>query len=454
MSALWTSGELATATGGSFVSSGFEATGVAIDSRSIAPGEIFIALTDKRDGHDFVADALAKGAAGAIVSRVPDGLDTAPLLLVDDTQEALEALGRYGRGRSAARVVAVTGSVGKSTTKEMLRRALGAFGPVHAADASFNNHIGVPLTLARLPREAACCVVEIGMNHPGEIAPLAQMAAPHAAIVTAIAAAHIGLMGSIEAIANEKAGIVRGLQAGGAAILPRGPFLARLAHRVPDGALTITFGEQDLAEARLIEAESDDSGVDVTADILRHVVRLRLAAPGRHMAMNAVASLAATASLGLDVVQAAAALDGFAPLSGRGARRQIAFGGGAITLLDESYNASGASMRAAFDVLALMPGRHVAALGDMLELGDFAEDEHEALARPVAEAADLVFACGPHMRALFDALPAEKQGDWAADAESLAPLVTARLAPGDSVLVKGSLGSRMRVVVTAIEEAR
>ena len=454
MTALWTQDALTAATGGSFVASGFAAEGVAIDSRKITPGEVFVALADARDGHDFVADALANGAAGAIVNRLPEGVETAKLLLVDDTQAALEALGRYGRGRSDARVVAITGSVGKSTTKEMLRRALGAFGTVHGAEASFNNHIGVPLTLARLPREAAFCVVEIGMNHPGEIAPLARMAAPHAAIVTAVAAAHIGLMGSLEAIADEKAEIARGLQAGGAAILPRGPFLSHLAHRVPDGALTITFGAQTMAEARLIAAESDAGGVDVTADILRHVVRFRLAAPGLHMAMNAVASLAAVAALGLDVAQAAAALDGFAPLAGRGARRSLPFRGGEITLLDESYNASGASMRAAFDVLALLPGRRVAVLGDMLELGEHAEDEHAALADPLAEVADLVFACGPHMRALFDALPAAKRGGWAAESEALADQVAARLAPGDSVLVKGSLGSRMRAVVAAIEAAR
>ncbi|MCF3945542.1 UDP-N-acetylmuramoyl-tripeptide--D-alanyl-D-alanine ligase [Acidiphilium sp. AL] len=448
MSALWTEADLAIATGGDFLRGGFAADGIAIDSRALTQGDLFVALEAARDGHDFVADAEQRGAAGALVSR---DVGTGPALVVEDTLVALGRMGEFARARSSARVAAVTGSVGKSTTKEMLRRILGAFGPVHAAEASFNNHIGVPLTLARLPRDAAFAVVEIGMNHPGEIAPLAEMARPHVGVITTVEAAHIGLMGSIEAIADEKAELLRGLVPGGAAVLPRGPHLPRLARRAPDGTTIISFGTQALAEARLIEAESDADGVDVTANILRRVVRFRLAAPGRHMAMNAVAALAAAAALGLDAEPAAAALDGFAPLAGRGARRSVAVGGATITMLDESYNASGASVRAALGVLALQTGRRVVVLGDMLELGDFAEAEHRDLAQPVGETADLVFACGPHMRTMFDDLPARIQGAWAPDSGALAPLVRAALRDGDAVLIKGSLGSRMRAIVAALE---
>jgi UDP-N-acetylmuramoyl-tripeptide--D-alanyl-D-alanine ligase len=448
MSALWSAADLAIATGGAFPRAEFAAEGVAIDSRTLAAGDLFVALADTRDGHDFVADAAARGASGAMVSR---DAGAGPALLVDDTLDALTRLGEFGRARSAARIAAVTGSVGKSTTKEMLRRIFGGFGATHAAEASFNNHIGVPLTLARMPRDAAYAVVEIGMNHPGEIAPLAAIARPHVAIITSIAASHIGLMGSIEAIVDEKAELLRGLVPGGAAVLPRGPHLARLARRAPDGARIISFGTHGLAEARLIAAESDALGVDVTASILNRIVRCRLAAPGTHMAMNAVAALAAAAAIGLDIEAAAAALDGFAPLAGRGAVQRMQVGAASITVLDESYNATAASIVAALEVLALHPGRHVVVLGDMLELGDFADGEHRDLAAPVAAIGDLVFACGENMRRMVDDLPGDCQHVWAADSAALAPLVRASVRDGDVVLVKGSLGSRMRHVITALE---
>lgn len=448
MSALWTADELAIATGGAFPRGGFEASGIEIDSRGLVAGDLFVALQDARDGHDFVADARLKQSSGALVSR---DAGVGPVLLVEDTLEALGRLGAFGRARSGARIAAITGSVGKSTTKEMLRRVFSVFGATYAAEASFNNHIGVPLTLARLPRDAEFAVLEIGMNHPGEIAPLAAMARPHVAVVTAIAAAHIGLLGSIEAIVDEKAEILRGLAPHGAAVLPRGPHLARLARRAPDGTTVISFGAGDLAEARLIAADSDADGVGVTANILRRVVRFRLAAPGGHMAMNAVAALAAAAALGLEVEPAAAALEGFSALAGRGAKRALRVGGAAIVLLDESYNASGASVRAALEVLAAQPGRRVAVLGDMLELGEFADDEHRDLAGPVGNVADVVFACGEAMRLMFDDLPASRRGHWTIDAERLAPVVRAAVRDGDVVLVKGSLGSRMRCIVAELD---
>jgi UDP-N-acetylmuramoyl-tripeptide--D-alanyl-D-alanine ligase len=446
---LWRDEELAAATAAPGAA-GFAASGVSIDTRSLQPGDLFVALTGERDGHDFVAEALAKGAAGALVSR--DVPVAGKFLRVEDTLAGLTRLGEFARTRSAAKIVAVTGSVGKTTTKEMLRRALAGFGTVHAADASFNNHIGVPLTLARLPREANFAVLELGMNHPGEIAPLARLARPHVAVITSIERAHIGLMGSLAAIAAEKATIFLGLTPGGTAILPAdSEFFEAVGSFVPVTAQQIAFGAGALAQARLIAADSDATGCNALAEIGGMRLEFHLAAPGRHMAMNAVAALAACHALGVDAKKAAAALDGFAPFAGRGARKAVALGGAEAVLLDESYNASGASVRAALEVLRLQPGRHVAVLGDMLELGDDARTEHEALAAEVDDAADILFACGQMMGFLFKRMPAAKQGGYAENAAMLAPMVKAAARPGDSILVKGSYGSRMRDVVAVLE---
>ena len=442
MTALWTEGALRDATGGVFRRA-FDASGVSIDSRTLRPGDLFVALQGETDGHAHVANALARGAAGAMVHRA-DGLPgDAPLLVVGDTLAGLHALGRAGRARFGGKVVAVTGSVGKTTTKEMLRTALSAFGPTHAAEASYNNHWGVPLTLARLPPGAALCVAEIGMNHAGEIAPLARLAAPHVAVVTAVASAHIGHLGSLEAIADEKASVLGGLEPDGLAVLPGdSPFLARMAEAAP--GRVITFGQAEGADARLLRTDP------VRARICGADVEFSLAAPGTHMALNAVAALAACASLGLDASVSATALSSFAPGAGRGLQRPIR--GGDILLLDESYNASSASVRAALGVLAALPGRRVAVLGDMLELGAFGPTEHAGLAPDVASSADLLYACGPLMRHLYDGVPVRRRGAHAPDSAALAPLVAAAVRPGDAVLVKGSLGSRMRLVVAALEQ--
>ncbi len=415
----------------------FAATGISIDTRTLAPGDLFIALGgESRDGHAFVATALAQGAAGAMVSR-PEGLPAgAPLLVVDDTLASLTALGAAGRARFQGRLVAITGSVGKTTVKEMLRRALAPFGPVHAAHASYNNHWGVPLTLARLPQAAAFCIAEIGMNHPGEIAPLARLAQPDVAVITAIADAHIGNLGSLAAIAAEKAALLGALRPGGTAILPAAEPLLAPWH--PGARL---FGTRDTTLTRL--------GPPIEATVEGTPVRFTLAATGEHMAHNALATLAACAALGLDPIRAAAALDGFTPIAGRGLQRPLPSG---ATLLDESYNASPASVRAALATLATMPGRRIAVLGDMLELGAFGPDAHRALAPEIASAADLLYTCGPLTRLLFDAVPDTLRAAHADTAASLAPLVAAHLRPGDAVLVKGSLGSRMRQIVDALEQ--
>ena len=444
MTALWTADALVAATGGRMALP-FAATGVSIDTRTLRPGDLFVALVgENSDGHAHVAAALAAGAAGAMVHRDLPG----PMLRVDDTLAGLHALGAAGRARFAGRVIAVTGSVGKTTTKEMLRRALAPLGAVHAAEASYNNHWGVPLTLARLPADAAVCVAEIGMNHAGEIAPLSRLVAPHVAVVTLVAAAHIGHLGSLAAIADEKASVSAGLLPGGTLLLPQaGERLDRL--RAGAGsARVLLFGDADGADCRLLQA-GDVSGMQhVRARVAGREVAFALAAPGRHMALNACAALLAATEAGVTPADAAAALDGFAPYAGRGAQRLLPRG---ALLLDESYNASSVAVRAALSVLATMPGRRIAVLGDMLELGAHAEAEHAALVAPLTQAADLVMTCGPLMRAVSDGVPAALRGAHAADSTALAPLVADLVRPGDSVLVKGSLGSRMRVVVQALE---
>lgn len=445
---LWTANDLVGATNGAMPVP-FDASGVSIDTRTLRPGDLFVALQGETDGHAHAAAAIARGAAGVLVQRL-DGLsDNAPTLLVDDTLDALHALGHAARARFTGRVVAITGSVGKTTTKELLRAALAPFGPVHAAEASYNNHWGVPLTLARLPADAAFCVSEVGMNTAGEILPLARLVQPHVAVITAIASAHIGRLGSLGAIAEEKATLFDGLAPGGTAVIPADtPYAEILAAHAPGRRLT--FGHAAHADVRPLEITPAPNAVIVRATVAGHLVAFRLAAPGAHMAMNALAALAVVHALGLDIATAAAALGGFTAGAGRGEQRRIL--GGQVLLLDESYNASSASVRAALQVLHGLPAaRRLAVLGDMLELGDFAEEEHTGLAGDVAAAADLLYVCGPLTRSLFDRVPPTLRGAHAGNAEALAPIVAAAIRPGDAVLVKGSLGSRMRVVVRALE---
>ena len=482
---LWTARELVEATGG-VLSAGFDADGVSIDTRTLVAGDLFVALQGEAgDGHAFVADALAKGAAGAMV-HMDRGVG--PVLLVDDTLGGLARLGAFARSRFDGRLVAVTGSVGKTTTKEMLRGALAVFGTTHAAVASYNNHWGLPLTLARTPRDARFCIAEIGMNHAGEIAPLTRLARPHVALITTVAKAHVGHLGSIEAIADEKASIMLGLEPNGIAVLPADSALFGRLRAAAGDAAVLTFGGDATADVRLVHAEacamcgnrgrggepggvrraqpqgSPAGPVAYAASMAKqgkaialaagHTASLRLNAPGPHMAMNAVAALAVVAALGLDPDRAIDALEGFVPLPGRGARREIAAGCGSAVLLDESYNGNGASMRAALEVLRLQPARrHVAVLGDMLELGAEGPAEHAGLAEAVERSADVLFTCGPLMRGLFEAVPSGLRGAHAADAAALAPLVAAAIRHGDAVLVKGSLGSGMKRVIAAIEAA-
>jgi len=426
----------------------FSASGVSIDTRSLQIGDLFVALaTDTGDGHDHVVAALNQGAAGAMVHRAHGLPGDAPLIVVGDTLAGLTALGRFGRTRFAGKVAAITGSVGKTTTKEMLRTILAESGQTHAAVASYNNHWGVPLTLARTPQHFDFAVIEIGMNHPGEIAPLARLAAPDVAIITNVETTHIGNMGSLAAIAAEKSSIAQGLKPGGSVVLPAdSPMLGTLRQHAGD-VQELTFGQENV-----VDLAQNFAGSTIAARIAGQELKFRLGVPGRHMVMNALAALTAAYALGADVGRGAQALATFSAVGGRGVQRSIL--GGRATLLDESYNASAASMRAALAVLKLIPARrHVAVLGDMLELGDHSVSEHLSLAKDVCAAADIVYACGTWMKSLYDALPASSRGKYAESSASLAPIVANDAQEGDVLLVKGSLGSRMRLVVQALDAA-
>ena len=453
MMPLWTSAELRAATGGTLAAEG-TISGVSIDSRSVQPGDIFIALRDQRDGHEFIADALARGASLAMVDHTPPGAaDTAKLLRVADTLVGLTALGAAGRARAAARVVGVTGSVGKTTTKEMLRVALSAFGSTHASAASHNNHWGVPLTLARLPRDAAYAVIEMGMNNRGEIAPLSRLSRPDVGIITSIGTAHIGLLGSQAAIAAEKGDIIAGIAPSAPAILPAdSAFLPELITRARDAGLhVITHGEAEGADSRLLSYHASPEGGVAEISLGGKSLTLHLAAPGRHVALNACAVLAAVKALGLAPDIAARALGDFTAGAGRGAIRRIRVAGGEALLIDDSYNASVASVRAGLAVLAAQPAnRRILAFGDMLELGAEGPAQHAALADDAEKTCDLVFCCGPLSAHLFEALPAVLRGGYFPDSTSLAPALLDALKPGDAVLVKGSLGSRMGVIIKAL----
>ena len=455
MSASWTAEAVAAATRGRTVGD-WVASGVSIDTRTLAPGDLFVALTGpNRDGHAFVRDALDQGAAGALVSRLPaPDLDPTALVLVADTQVGLEDLGRYGRARSRARIVGVTGSVGKTGTKEALRHVLARQAPTHASAASHNNHWGVPLSLARLPEHATYGVFELGMSHAGEIEALAAMVRPHVALITRIAPAHLAHFASTAAIADAKAEIFTGLAREGVAVLNRDDeHYARLrqqAEHSPAGRI-VTFGAHPAADWHLVDLVLNPEHSDVIARRHGRDLAYRLGVPGRHQALNSLAVLAAVEALGADPRLAARSLVELRPGAGRGERRRLAVRGGEAVLLDESYNANPVSMAAAIALLGQLPGRRIAVLGDMLELGAAAPTLHADLAQALAAAkVDLVFTCGPAMAHLHAVLPAALCGTYAADSQALAPAVRAALRPGDAVLVKGSLGSRMARIVEAV----
>ena len=436
--------------------------GLSIDSRNMTKGDAFFAITgDSRDGHDFVEAALKAGAGLAVVARAKRaqfGAD-APLLAVDDVLEALRDLARAARARSPAKIVAVTGSVGKTSTKEALRLALAADGETHASAASYNNHWGVPLSLARLPASARYAVFEIGMNHAGEITPLTKLVRPHVAIVTAIAPVHLEYFGSLKKIVDAKAEIFLGLEPGGTAVLNRDnrQYAQLVRAAVAAGvARVVSFGASAKASARLLRYSLHTECSTVEARILGQPVTYKLGAPGKHLVLNSLAVLAAVALVGADLALAALALDNLKPATGRGTRVTLRVHGGSALLIDESYNANPASMAAAIALLGQAVvggrGRRIAVLGDMLELGGQGQALHRALAEPIqAAGVDLVFCSGPLMHALWEALPTASRGGYAETAAELEPAVLGAIRNGDAVMVKGSLGSKMGPIVKALE---
>ena len=449
---LWTAQEAVAATGGR-ATRDFVITGVSIDTRTLAPGDLFVALQAARDGHDFVAQALEKGAGAALVSRIPEGVaEGAPLLVVPEVLAALEALGRAGRARVKGKVIAVTGSVGKTSTKEMARIALAGQGTIHAAEASYNNHWGVPLTLARMPENTDFAIIEIGMNHPGEIEPLARLARPHVAMITTVAAAHLEAFGAIEGIAREKGAVFRGLTQPGTAIIPEDLPVTQLLRDCADeaGAIVVGFGQHGMA--RPVKAETVDGATQVRARVLGETVDFTLATAGTHFVMNAVGVLAALSAAGADLAQAARHLADWQPPLGRGAVEDL----DGIRLIDDAYNSNPTSLSAGLATLArLTGGRRVAILGDMLELGPDELAMHAGMAGdPAMASVDLVHTAGPRMAALHQALPEARRGLHADSAADLAARVAELVAPGDILLVKGSKGSRVSTVVDALRRRR
>ncbi|WPZ32163.1 UDP-N-acetylmuramoyl-tripeptide--D-alanyl-D-alanine ligase [Thalassobaculum sp. OXR-137] len=460
MTVLWTRDAAVEATQGKPIGPDWSATGVTIDSRKIAAGDLFVALPGERvDGHDYVAAALKAGAAAALVSRIPEGLDDAPLLVVEDVLAGLEDLARAARARSRARIVAVTGSVGKTGTKEMLAACLAVYGKTVASVGNLNNHIGAPLSLARLPQDCDFAVFELGMNHADEIRPLTRLVAPHATIITNVEPVHIEFFDGIDGIADAKAEILEGLQPGGVAVLnaDNGSFeRIRARARVLGVDRIATFGQGATCDVRGIAIEPGSDGTRVTAAVAGTDMTWTVGGIGEHWGFNSLGVVAVLHALKLDL---AACLDRLATVSAmRGRGGQITLGtadGGSALLIDESYNASPPAVRAALSVFANTPAsRRILVLGDMRELGATAPAAHAGL-KDAVEAArpDAIYLCGDAMAHLRDALGRDRVTEWTETADALAAAVAANVKDGDVVLIKGSLAMGMKAIVSAVEAA-
>ncbi|PVM86242.1 UDP-N-acetylmuramoylalanyl-D-glutamyl-2, 6-diaminopimelate--D-alanyl-D-alanine ligase [Caulobacter radicis] len=449
--ALWTAEEIAAATGGT-VAGDFSATGVSIDSRSIEPGDLFVALAGVRDGHEFVAQTAQKGAAGALVSQaVPT-----PAVVVPDTFKALEALGVAARERAPqARRGAVTGSVGKTSVTRAVEAGLRRAGKAHASVKSYNNHLGVPLTLARMPRDTQRAVFEVGMNHADEITPLSKFIRPHAVAITTVGPVHLENFADGEiGVARAKAEIFDGLEPGGVAVLNADNqwFDLLKGEAEKAGATVRSFG-RDGSSARLVDFVVEGAGATVVAELDGQPLSFPIRQTGVHWGPNSLCVLLMLEALGVDRATALAALAEFAPIEGRGAEQTVAIDGGVFTLVDESYNANPVSMQAALATLGArkVAGRRIVALTDMLELGPDSPRFHAELAGPIAQAGiDLVFCAGPLMMSLWNALPQERRGGYADAAPALAQQIASAMQPGDVVMVKGSNGSRAGAIAAAL----
>ncbi|MES2861592.1 MAG: UDP-N-acetylmuramoyl-tripeptide--D-alanyl-D-alanine ligase [Pseudomonadota bacterium] len=451
---LWTASDIAEATGGRIVGGDFAAHGLTYNSREIVPGDLFLALKGARDGHDFAGSAYAAGATGALVEHAVEG----PCVVVPDTLRALEAMGAFARDRTPARRGAVTGSVGKTSVTQAIKAGLDLAGPSHASIKSYNNHIGVPLTLARMPQSTQRAVFEIGMNAPGEIAPLSLQVRPHAACVTTVGPVHIEAFSDGEAgVAAEKAAIFQGLVPGGLAVINGDSIWTGLLRQTATdhGATVATFGSEAGHDARLIDFAPNPDGAVVTAEILGQTHIFPLKQSGFHWGLNSLAVILMLEALDVPLDTALAALADFQPLKGRGETRAVRIPGGVFTLIDESYNANPLSMTAGFRSLGARPvqsgGRRIVVLTDMLELGDESQALHAGLAAPIdAAGLDIVHAAGPEMRHLYDALPLARRGIWSETAADLAAQASELVRPDDIIMVKGSNGSKASLVAAAL----
>lgn len=449
---LWTADEIARAVGGK-VAGDFAATGVSIDTRSVEPGDLFVPLVGARDGHDFVPQAVANGAAGVLAAKPVD----APAVMVADTFKALEALGVAARERAPqCKRGAVTGSVGKTSVTRAIEAGLRLAGKAHASVKSYNNHIGVPLTLARMPRDTERAVFEVGMNHAGEIIPLSGFVQPHAVAITTVGPVHIENFPDGEAgVARAKAEILSGLLPGGIAVLNADnrwfDYLKGEAEKV--GATVWSFGEAADATARLTGFAVEGEGAVVSVDLRGEALSFPIRQTGVHWGPNSLCVLLMLEALDVPRETALAALAAFAPIEGRGAEKTVRIDGGAFTLVDESYNANPVSMQAALKTLGArkVAGRRIVALTDMLELGEGSAAFHAELAEPIAAAnVDMVFLAGVHMKSLWEALPPTRRGGYAEVTEKLTAQLAGAIQPGDVVMVKGSNGSRAGVLASAL----
>jgi UDP-N-acetylmuramoyl-tripeptide--D-alanyl-D-alanine ligase len=463
MSMLWTAEATVEAMGGRPVGNlPGGVPGISIDSRTLKPGEAFFAIKGEIfDGHDFATAAVKAGAGLLVVAEgklAGLGRLTVPMIVVDDVLKALERLGAAARTRAKAKVIAVTGSAGKTTTKEALRHVLARAGKVHASDKSFNNHWGVPLTLARMPADCDFAVFEIGMNHPDEIRPLVKLVRPHVAVVTLIAPAHLGYFKDLDEIARAKAEIFEGVEPGGHAVInrddPRWKLLEKLAREA--GIEKIAgFGEHPKAAYRLVSCELHGEGSIATVAIGGKEQIVRIGAPGRHIVQNVLAVLGAAHLVGADIAKVAPALGDLAAEKGRGRRHMLHHRDGPIVLIDESYNANPASMKAAIELLDASPvpegGRRIAVLGDMLELGEHSGKLHAELAEVItATKTDMVLLAGSEMKALADKLPVDFRAEYRQGVEELKPLLLESVRPGDAVMIKSSNGIGFSRLVDAL----
>nr|WP_286675474.1 UDP-N-acetylmuramoylalanyl-D-glutamyl-2,6-diaminopimelate--D-alanyl-D-alanine ligase [Rhizobium sp. CSW-27] len=460
---MWNTADMMAVMGGRPVGSApAGVTGISIDSRTITPGEAFFAIKGERvDGHDYATLAVANGASLIVVSeaKLPAlGRLTTPMIVVEDVLAALGKLAVAARSRSRAQIVAVTGSVGKTTTKEMLRSVLSPSGKVHAAVASFNNHWGVPLTLARMPADTEYGVFEIGMNHPDEIRPLVKMVRPHVSVITTIAPAHLGNFKSLDEIAAAKAEILEGVEPNGVALLNRDNKYFSLLEQMAQAqgvANILSFGQHAKADFRLADFEGTGEGSTIWAVVNGETMEVHIGAPGRHIAENAMIALGVAALFGADLEAARDALARLRAVKGRGERHRLEIGGGHLTLIDESYNANPASMRAAIALLAASQpeasGRRIAVMGDMLEMGEFSAKVHEELAGPLLAAGiEHVWLAGPEMAALRDALPDSVHVEYRPTTAELSDFVVRSVIPGDVLMVKSSLGLGFGKIVSAL----